>query len=155
MTESCVDCGTKFEKCIEISTFGSIGDIVQSLAKRNGFCKWICEWRFLDKKETEELEKKAQREEWLKEEARRRDEKKTFYSSGPWRALRYKILTKYGPKCMLCGAEKSKDIHIHVDHIRPISKFPHLALVERNLQVLCVDCNMGKSNIYEDDFRSI
>lgn len=43
---------------------------------------------------------------------------------------------------------------MQVDHIQPLSKYPELALVEDNLQVLCKDCNMGKSNQYADDFRA-
>ncbi|RYZ77711.1 MAG: hypothetical protein EOP05_00795 [Proteobacteria bacterium] len=43
---------------------------------------------------------------------------------------------------------------MHVDHIKPRSKYPHLELEFSNLQVLCRQCNFGKSNKYEDDFRS-
>ena len=42
---------------------------------------------------------------------------------------------------------------MHVDHIKPRSTHPHLSLDESNLQVLCDDCNVGKSNRYEDDWR--
>jgi len=42
---------------------------------------------------------------------------------------------------------------IHVDHIKPRSKFPELELVFDNLQVLCDDCNIGKSNVDSTDFR--
>lgn len=73
-----------------------------------------------------------------------------FYRSLKWRELRYRVLRKYGRECMLCGA---KDRRVHVDHIKPRSKYPHLALEESNLQVLCFECNYGKSNKYEDDFR--
>lgn len=50
---------------------------------------------------------------------------------------------------MLCNSED----HIVVDHIKPASRFPDLALDLENLQVLCNDCNMGKSNDDYTDFR--
>ena len=77
----------------------------------------------------------------------------SFYERREWRDLRYRALRKYGFKCMACGAEKSEDVVIHVDHIDPISIYPERALDMDNLQVLCKDCNFGKSNIYRDDHR--
>lgn len=77
-----------------------------------------------------------------------------FYDRPEWLALRYRVLRKYGFKCQACSASPRDDgAVLHVDHIRPISKFPELALEESNLQVLCADCNLGKSNRYEDDHR--
>jgi hypothetical protein len=42
---------------------------------------------------------------------------------------------------------------LHVDHIKSRSKHPDLALEITNLQVLCADCNIGKSNTDETDWR--
>jgi 5-methylcytosine-specific restriction endonuclease McrA len=42
---------------------------------------------------------------------------------------------------------------MHVDHIKPKSRYPHLALKFDNLQVLCETCNIEKSNIDETDYR--
>lgn len=75
---------------------------------------------------------------------------KEFYSSRQWRELRYEILRAHNGQCMLCGTYQGS---MHVDHIKPRSKYPHLALDPNNLQVLCAECNLGKSNVYEDDFR--
>lgn len=50
---------------------------------------------------------------------------------------------------MCCGSRKN----IVVDHIYPISKYPSLSLEFDNLQVLCNDCNQGKSNDDFTDFR--
>lgn len=75
-----------------------------------------------------------------------------FYQSEEWRILRYKVLHKRGRKCELCGAEYGGK-RIHVDHIRPKSKYPYLALTESNLQILCDDCNMGKGAMDETDWR--
>lgn len=73
-----------------------------------------------------------------------------FYESEKWLEVRYRVLRKYGGACMLCGND---DGPAHVDHIKPRSKYPYLALDDDNLQVLCKACNLGKSNLYEDDWR--
>ena len=77
-----------------------------------------------------------------------------FYNSREWRSLRVKALINNGRKCCLCGRNpKEHGIILHVDHIKPRSKYPELELKLRNLQILCEDCNLGKSNKYEDDWR--
>jgi 5-methylcytosine-specific restriction endonuclease McrA len=77
-----------------------------------------------------------------------------FYKSREWRELRVKALINNGRKCCLCGRNpKEHGIILHVDHIKPRSKYPELELKLRNLQILCEDCNLGKSNKYEDDWR--
>lgn len=73
-----------------------------------------------------------------------------FYQSREWRELRFKVLANNKRQCMCCRAT---DRVLHVDHIRPISKFPELKLDINNLQILCEDCNLGKSNIFFNDFR--
>lgn len=78
---------------------------------------------------------------------------KSFYDRYAWKRLRYTILQKHGPKCMLCNATREDGAVIQVDHIKPISIWPELALTESNLQVLCRDCNLGKSNKDITDFR--
>lgn len=75
-----------------------------------------------------------------------------FYHSHEWRDVRYRALIKYGRKCMACG-QTPPAVIIHVDHIKPRSKYPHIALDINNLQILCESCNLGKSYKYEDDFR--
>jgi 5-methylcytosine-specific restriction endonuclease McrA len=72
------------------------------------------------------------------------------YSDKRWADLRYKILRRFEFKCLAC---KSTNTELHVDHIKPISKYPSLAFDENNLQVLCKLCNLSKSNKYEDDLR--
>lgn len=77
-----------------------------------------------------------------------------FYSSREWLALRVRVLEKYECKCMMCG--RSPSIHkviIHVDHIKPRSKHPELSLEINNLQLLCHECNIGKGNKYDTDWR--
>jgi len=78
----------------------------------------------------------------------------TFYKSAAWLALRAKVYEKYHGKCCLCGRSHRDDgVKIHADHIKPRSTHPLLELVEDNIQLLCEDCNLGKSNRYETDWR--
>ena len=80
-------------------------------------------------------------------------EAKKFYQSREWRELRYSVLRDSGFACKCCGRSPSKDrITLHVDHIIPRSKSIELQLDSSNLQVLCEDCNIGKSNKFEDKF---
>lgn len=72
-----------------------------------------------------------------------------FYKSWEWKKLRFEVLKYYGAECMLCGSKEN----ICVDHIYPRKKYPQLALNFHNMQVLCRDCNMGKSNDDFTDFR--
>lgn len=74
----------------------------------------------------------------------------SFYESDAWQGLRYRTLKRLGRKCMLCGAG---GVELHVDHIKPRSAHPELALNPDNLQVLCKPCNLGKGNRHYDDFR--
>ncbi len=77
-----------------------------------------------------------------------------FYSSREWRELRVRVIEKYESKCMMCGrSPKDHGIVIHCDHIKPRSKYPNLSLTFDNLQLLCEDCNLGKSNKYDTDWR--
>lgn len=81
-------------------------------------------------------------------------ENTSFYLSREWLSLRVRVLSKYDCKCMMCGrSPREHGIVIHVDHIKPRSKYPELALCFDNLQLLCEDCNIGKSNKYETDYR--
>lgn len=67
-----------------------------------------------------------------------------FYSSNAWRKLRYSVLRDSEGKCVICGVSAKEGAKLHVDHIKPRSKYPELALDPANLQVLCDDCNIGK-----------
>jgi len=76
-----------------------------------------------------------------------------FYSSREWLELRYRVLKKSAGCCLCCGQRGNPANPLQVDHIKPRSKFPHLALVESNLQVLCRDCNLGKGASDMSDWR--
>lgn len=71
-----------------------------------------------------------------------------------WQQVRFEVLRKSNGRCCLCGASSSTGATLHVDHIKPKSLHPELAFEISNLQVLCEDCNMGKGNRSDDDFRS-
>ena len=77
-----------------------------------------------------------------------------FLQSYEWRKLRMVVLKKRGARCECCGATPQDGIRINVDHVKPRKKFPELALTESNLQVLCHDCNHGKGNWDETDWRA-
>ena len=93
----------------------------------------------------ERSEKKASKK--VKSESQR------FYSSKAWRDLRYKVLKHYEATCMCCGASRESGHEIHVDHILPRSLYPGLALQFHNMQCLCRNCNMAKSNTDYTDWR--
>jgi 5-methylcytosine-specific restriction endonuclease McrA len=76
-----------------------------------------------------------------------------FYQSRAWQHIRYTALKAARGRCQCCG-RSSASATLHVDHIRPRSRVPHLALVSANLQVLCDDCNMGKGTWDETDWRA-
>ena len=76
-----------------------------------------------------------------------------FLSTYEWRKVRMVALTKYGPKCMCCGATPAQGAVMNVDHIKPRKLWPSLALDVSNLQILCHDCNHGKGNWDQTDWR--
>jgi 5-methylcytosine-specific restriction endonuclease McrA len=81
-------------------------------------------------------------------------ERSDFYDTDEWRETRYEVLKQNNGCCQCCGRRPNSNNPLHVDHIKPRSKFPWLALDHDNLQVLCADCNLGKSNIDQTDWRS-
>lgn len=87
-----------------------------------------------------------------KKTKRKQRKEETFYESREWRELRYEALKKYGRQCLCCGG-KPPEVQLHVDHIKPRSKYPELELDINNLQIMCKDCNLGKSNKDEIDYR--
>ncbi|MFH1142023.1 MAG: HNH endonuclease [Chloroflexota bacterium] len=61
--------------------------------------------------------------------------------------LRWRVMNRDHFKCVADGKSPSQDpnVILHVDHIIPRSK-GGLSIME-NLQTLCQDCNLGKSNL--------
>jgi len=60
--------------------------------------------------------------------------------------LRVKVFQRDNFRCIFCGKSPATDFgtKLHVDHIIPFSKGGKTTI--DNLQTLCADCNLGKSN---------
>lgn len=80
---------------------------------------------------------------------------KDFLQSYDWRRLRMEALKLHGGRCQCCGASPRTGAVLNVDHIKPRKFYPELALSLDNLQVLCEECNHGKGNWDETDWRKI
>lgn len=76
-----------------------------------------------------------------------------FYSSNDWIQLRYQAFEKFGNKCSCCGNTPENGAVLQVDHIKPRSHYPEIALDINNLQILCDACNKGKSNLFDTQWR--
>jgi hypothetical protein len=61
-------------------------------------------------------------------------------------SLRLKLLNRDNFKCVLCGKSPATDFgtKLHIDHIIPFSK--RGKSIFENLQTLCEECNLGKSD---------
>ncbi len=68
--------------------------------------------------------------------------------------VRFDVL-KRDRKCVLCGAapEIDSEVRLHVDHIVPRSKGGSNEM--SNLQALCAECNLGKSNRDDTAFADL
>ncbi|MDV3002550.1 MAG: hypothetical protein N5P05_004205 (plasmid) [Chroococcopsis gigantea SAG 12.99] len=63
-----------------------------------------------------------------------------------WKRQQY---SKQDRKCAICGIY----VHIsrvHIDHIKPIAKYPELTLALDNLQLVHPQCNLNKGIIITD-----
>ena len=59
------------------------------------------------------------------------------------KSVRVAVLHRDSYKCVFCG-RTSQQIELQIDHIMPFSKGGSNEI--DNLQTLCVDCNLGKSD---------
>ena len=64
--------------------------------------------------------------------------------------LRFKVMQRDNFKCCICGKSPatSPNVTLHIDHIKPWSKGGETTI--DNLQTLCSDCNLGKSDLYDE-----
>lgn len=63
-----------------------------------------------------------------------------------------KVVARDG-QCVWCGHTGSEDNPLQGDHIKPYSKYPHLALDLTNGQCLCRNCNLKKSDKTEVEMK--
>ncbi len=106
-------------------------------------------YRVCKRIETNERQKQmpkvnARLEELARDRQRRIDETNAFYASSEWRLVREQVIDEQGRVCQECRSRITTDYDLTVDHIKPRSKFPELALEKANLQVLCRKCNSAK-----------
>ncbi len=61
--------------------------------------------------------------------------------------MRFKVMARDSFKCCICGRSPSSTpgLVLHIDHIKPWSKGGETVM--ENLQTLCQDCNLGKSDL--------
>ena len=84
--------------------------------------------------------------ELAQERAEQMIDRELFYSSAEWKALRNQVIREDGKFCAECGYHIYYSDDLTVDHIKPRSRFPELALKRDNLQVLCRSCNSSKGD---------
>ena len=63
------------------------------------------------------------------------------------KGMRHEVFKRDNYTCVECGAKKDDGITLHIDHIIPVSKGGTDEL--DNLQTLCADCNLNKSNLIQ------
>lgn len=64
------------------------------------------------------------------------------------RGMRHEVFKRDNYTCVECGATKKDGATLHIDHIIPVSKGGSDEL--SNLQTLCSDCNLNKSDIIQE-----
>ena len=75
-----------------------------------------------------------------------------FYRSPLWKQTRAQVLVLYGRVCTSCRRHIPEGEPAHVDHIRPRSEVPQLALDVGNLQVMCSACHSRKTARHDGGF---
>jgi 5-methylcytosine-specific restriction endonuclease McrA len=74
-----------------------------------------------------------------------------------WSTIRASVISSWrqgDKRCNGCGTF-IRGKSIHVDHIQPRSKYPHLRYLKSNLQVLCDRCNRHKHDYDGADWREV
>jgi hypothetical protein len=62
-------------------------------------------------------------------------------------SVRFQVFKRDNYACQMCGASAADGVKLEIDHIIPVSKGGQND--EDNLQVLCRDCNIGKSDSFQ------
>ena len=68
--------------------------------------------------------------------------------------LRFKVMYRDGFKCCLCGRSRATDcsVELVLDHIYPWAKGGETTY--ENLQTLCKECNLGKSDLVNGEYNN-
>lgn len=86
-------------------------------------------------------------------EYKTKEQKKKFYRSKEWGALRQQALKRNNYECQQCKREgkvhvdsqkvegEKKSIELNVHHKYEIEFYPQLALILDNLETLCLNCH--------------
>lgn len=95
-----------------------------------------------------------------------KEQKRKFYNSREWRAMREAIKCRDNYECQECkrngrvsidmnelNKNDRKKIALVVDHIKPLEDYPELALDPDNLETLCVSCHNKKHGRYFTWFK--
>lgn len=88
-----------------------------------------------------------------REEMRNTQWRRDIHNASTWNKLRYLVLKRDGGRCCLCGRSAADGVKLHIDHIKPASIYPDLYYDPDNLQTLCEECNLGKSDLDDTDWR--
>lgn len=67
-----------------------------------------------------------------------------FYRTPEWKQLRHVVIRRDGSTCRSCGKLIVDAFDLTIDHIKPRSRYPELALELTNLRVTCRPCNSSK-----------
>lgn len=67
--------------------------------------------------------------------------------------FRYLVLSRSNGRCCLCGRSASDGAVLQIDHIKSKFRFPELAKDPSNYQTLCQECNVGKGELDDTDWR--
>ena len=79
---------------------------------------------------------------WFKKESKPK-RRRTHIPKG----MRHEVFKRDNYTCCECGARKNDGATLHIDHIIPVSKGGSDEL--DNLQTLCSDCNLNKSDVIQ------
>lgn len=74
------------------------------------------------------------------------NKRRDFWKTEAWAKARWIAFERAKGRCSVCGKSAADGVRMNVDHIKPRMKYPHLALDQRNLAVLCGQCNWGKGH---------
>lgn len=75
-----------------------------------------------------------------------RDLREELFSDPMYKVVRAAVLRR-APWCSMCG-RRPPHVVLNVDHIIPLTVNWERRMDPNNLQVLCADCNQGKSNYW-------